>query len=58
MVLLKNYFLTDGTKIVMEQTLHFRTYSLADTQQLLATYGFEYQLEQNNGGLFMEFKKL
>ncbi len=56
---IKDYYLIDGTETVMAQTIHYRTYSFAEAQQLLATYGFQYQpMEENNNKLFLEFKKL
>jgi hypothetical protein len=55
---IKEYYLNDGAETVMAQTIHYRTYSFAEAQQLLATHGFEYQPAPNNNKLFLEFKKL
>lgn len=53
----KDYFLKEGTKSVMSQTIRYRTYSFTEAQQLLATYGFEYQPITKNDKLFLEFRK-
>jgi SAM-dependent methyltransferase len=54
----KHYYLQDGDHKVMDQTVHYRTYTFAEAQALMGTYGFEYVAEQDAHRLFLQFKKV
>jgi len=54
---IKDYFLNDGAKTVMAQTVHYRTYDFAQSQQMLSSYGFEYQPHASSNNKFLTFKK-
>ncbi len=54
---IKDYFLSDGDKTVMAQTVHYRTYDFAQSQQLLSAYGFDYQPQSSSSSKFLTFKK-
>jgi len=53
---IKDYSLSDGAKVVMQQTTHYRTYSFVQAKSMLATHGLDYQANDTSQ-LFMEFKK-
>jgi cyclopropane fatty-acyl-phospholipid synthase-like methyltransferase len=55
---IKDYFLKNKSDIVMEQTIHYRTYSFTEALNLLETYGFKYQPNNLNNPLFLEFIKV
>jgi SAM-dependent methyltransferase len=54
---IKDYFLSDGDKTVMAQTVHYRTYDFAQSQQMLSAYGFDYQPQASSSSKFLTFKK-
>jgi hypothetical protein len=54
----KHYYLKDGDHKVMDQTVHYRTYTFAEAQALMGTYGFEYVPEKDRNQLFLQFKKV
>ena len=54
---IKDYFLSDGDKTVMAQTVHYRTYDFAQSQQMLSAYGFDYQPQATSNPKFLTFKK-
>lgn len=53
---IKDYYLANATETVMSQTLRYRTYSFAQSLDLLAKYGFEFR-RSDDTKLFMEFRK-
>ena len=54
----KHYFLQDGHRKVMDQTVNYRTYTFADAKVLMGAYGFEYVAEKVTQQLFLQFKKV
>jgi SAM-dependent methyltransferase len=54
----KHYYLKDGDKKVMDQTVHYRTYTFAQAKELLGAYGFTYLPAQDENHLFLQFKKV
>ena len=54
----KHYYLMDGDKKVMDQTVHYRTYNFDEAKKLMGTYGFEYVPVQDPNKLFLQFKKV
>ena len=48
----------DGDTKLMDQTVHYRTYTFAEAQALMGTYGFEYVPEKDRHQLFLQFKKV
>jgi len=52
----KDYSLSEGDKILMQQTTHYRTYSFSQAKAMLSTHGFEYKAD-NASQFFMQFKK-
>jgi hypothetical protein len=54
----KHYYLHDGDRKLMDQTVHYRTYSFADATALMRAYGFEYVPTRDAHQLFLEFKKV
>jgi SAM-dependent methyltransferase len=54
----KHYYLQDGDHKVMDQTVHYRTYTFAQAQTLMGAYGFEYVAEKDANQLFLQFKKV
>lgn len=54
----KDYSLTDDGRIVMKQTIDYRTYAYEDALDLLDTCGFEYKADLDvQAPLFLEFTK-
>ena len=53
----KHYFLSDGQKTLMAQTVKYRTYSFEEAKNMLATYGFTYVPEIRDNKLFLRFSK-
>ena len=47
-----------GEQKLMDQTVHYRTYTFAEAQALMGAYGFEYVAEQDGHRLFLQFKKV
>jgi cystathionine beta-lyase/cystathionine gamma-synthase len=57
---IKDYYLADGDKVLMSQTIHYRTYSFAEALDLLGSVGFTYQADShrmNGSRKFLEFNK-
>ncbi len=54
----KHYYLMDGAQKVMDQTVHYRTYTFDEAKNLMGTYGFEYVPVQDPNKLFLQFKKV
>jgi len=54
----KHYYLKDGEHKVMDQTVHYRTYTFAQAQELMGAYGFEYVAKKDPHQLFLQFKKV
>lgn len=54
----KHYYLMDGDKKVMDQTVHYRTYNFDEAKKLMGTHGFEYVPAQDPNKLFLQFKKV
>ncbi|RCJ25361.1 hypothetical protein A6S26_16385 [Nostoc sp. ATCC 43529] len=55
---IKDYYLLNGSEIIMQQTLHYSTYYFGEVQKLLETYGFKYKPVETKNKLFLEFEKL
>ena len=53
---IKDYSLSDGATVVMQQTTNYRTYSFTQAKAMLSNHGLEYQADITSQ-LFMEFKK-
>jgi len=53
---IKNYSLSDGATVLMQQTTQYRTYSFKQAKAMLASHGLTYQADDTSQ-LFMEFKK-
>ena len=56
----KHYFLDDGLRRVMSQTIQYRTYSFAEACDMLKKWGIEFDgfsHQQDQGGMFMAFGK-
>lgn len=54
----KHYYLHDGNVKLMDQTVHYRTYSFAEAKALMGAYGFEYEPTHGSNKLFLQFKKV
>ena len=54
----KHYYLHDGDQKLMDQTVHYRTYTFAQAQALMGAYGFDYVAERDAPQLFLQFKKV
>jgi hypothetical protein len=56
----KHYFLDDGARRVMSQTIHYRTYTFAQACDMLKPWGIEFDglaHHHDEGGMFMGFSK-
>jgi len=53
----KHYFLSDGQKTLMAQTVKYRTYSFEEAKNMLATYGLIYVPGIRDNKLFLRFSK-
>ena len=53
----KHYYLADGDKTLMAQTIQYRTYSFAQALELLQAFGFTYQPYSGDKPQFLTFKK-
>jgi len=53
----KHYFLSDGQKTLMAQTVKYRTYSFGEAKNMLATNGLTYVQETCDDKLFLRFSK-
>jgi SAM-dependent methyltransferase len=53
----KHYFLSDGQKTLMAQTVKYRTYSFEEAKNMSATYGLTYVPEIRDNKLFLRFSK-
>jgi SAM-dependent methyltransferase len=54
----KHYYLKDGDHKVMDQTVHYRTYTFDEAKALMGEYGFEYVPKKDPNQLFLQFKKV
>ena len=54
----KHYYLHDGDQKLMDQTVHYRTYTFAQAQALMGAYGFDFVAERDAHQLFLQFKKV
>lgn len=54
----KHYYLLDGDKKVMDQTVRYRTYTFDQAKTLLGNHGFEYVHTTERSPLFLQFKKV
>jgi SAM-dependent methyltransferase len=54
----KHYYLKDGAQTVMDQTVHYRTYSFAEAKSLMRSFGFEFVNEPDAHNMFLQFKKV
>jgi SAM-dependent methyltransferase len=54
----KHYYLHDGPHKLMDQTVHYRTYTFDEAKELMGTYGFEYVPKKDANQLFLQFKKV
>lgn len=53
----KHYYLADGDKTLMAQTIQYRTYAFADALEMLQGFGFTYQPYSGDKPQFLSFKK-
>jgi hypothetical protein len=53
----KHYYLADGDKTLMAQTIQYRTYGFAQALELLEGFGFSYQPYSGDKPQFLTFKK-
>ena len=42
----------------MDQTVNYRTYTFAEAEKMMRTYGFEYVPTQDANKLFLQFKRV
>jgi len=54
----KHYYLNDGAKIVMDQTVHYRTYSFSQALDLMGNFGFEFVDQADIRKMFLQFRKV
>ena len=54
---IKHYYLADGDKKLMAQTIHYRTYTFTEALALLKDLGFIYQAYAGDKPQFLTFKK-
>jgi hypothetical protein len=54
---IKHYYLADGDKTLMAQTIHYRTYGFAEALALLKSFGFTYQPYTGDRPQFLTFQK-
>ena len=57
---IKEYYMLDGEKVVMSQSIHYRMYSFEESVQMLSRYGLLYQpaKKTHKDELFLVFKKV
>ncbi len=53
----KHYYLSDGDKTLMAQTIEYRTYAYADALEMLQGFGFTYQPYLGDKPQFLSFTK-
>lgn len=53
----KHYFLSDGQKTLMAQTVKYRAYSFEEAKNMLTNYGLIYVPEIRDNKLFLRFSK-
>jgi hypothetical protein len=54
---IKHYYLDDGDKRLMSQTIDYRTYNFKEACQMLGVNGFEYQHQPGPDRQFLVFHK-
>ena len=54
----KHYYLKNGAQTVMDQTVHYRTYSFQDAKTLMRSFGFEYLNEPDEHKMFLQFRRV
>jgi SAM-dependent methyltransferase len=54
----KHYYLHDAETKLMDQTVNYRTYTFAEAEKMMRTYGFEYVPTQDANKLFLQFKRV
>jgi cyclopropane fatty-acyl-phospholipid synthase-like methyltransferase len=54
----KHYYLKDGAQTVMDQTVHYRTYSFSEAKALMGSFGFEYVNSVDAHKMFLQFRKV
>jgi SAM-dependent methyltransferase len=54
---IKHYYLDDGDKRLMSQTIDYRTYNFKEACQMLEVNGFEYQDQPSPNRQFLVFQK-
>ena len=54
---IKHYYLDDGDKRLMSQTIDYRTYNFKEACQMLGVNGFEYQHKPTTDRQFLVFQK-
>jgi hypothetical protein len=54
----KHYYLKDGAQTVMDQTVHYRTYTFDEAQALMRGFGFEYVNQPDAHKMFLQFRKV
>ncbi|MBU6224941.1 MAG: methyltransferase domain-containing protein [Burkholderiales bacterium] len=53
----KHYYLFDGSKTLMAQTVKYRTYKLGEVEKMLSQHGLIYQPETRENKLFLRFSR-
>jgi cyclopropane fatty-acyl-phospholipid synthase-like methyltransferase len=54
----KHYYLKDGAQTVMDQTVHYRTYTFTEAKALMRSFGFEFVNQPDAHKMFLQFKKV
>jgi len=54
----KHYYLHDGEAKLMDQTVHYRTYTFDEAQDMMGQYGFKYVPKPDANQLFLQFQKV
>jgi hemerythrin len=50
--------LKDGAQTVMDQTVHYRTYTFEEARALMRSFGFEFVNQQDAHKMLLQFKKV
>jgi hypothetical protein len=54
----KHYYLKDGAQTVMDQTVHYRTYSFSEAKALMGSFGLAYVDLADAHKMFLQFRKV
>jgi hypothetical protein len=53
----KHYYLVDGSKTLMAQTVRYRTYHFDEAKNMLSAHGLTYVQEKRDNKLFLRFSR-